>query len=141
MATKIKFPYTMHCPKCKAPLKIKSPSLVGTRIQCPKCKKRIDVVTPEEDAHVAYGVEAPPEKEVEPEPTEEEIEARIKEKKKKQQIEILKQIWFWLTVIFLMALVGLGGYIVFQYAIVPFADEDLSVPTEDQKGSGLKEFQ
>jgi DNA-directed RNA polymerase subunit M/transcription elongation factor TFIIS len=140
MATKIKFPYTMHCPKCKAPLKIKSANLVGTRIACPKCQKKIDIVTPDEDAYVAYGVESAPEPEPEPEPTEEEIEARLKEKKKKKQIEILRQIWFWLGVLFLMGLVGVGGYIVYTYAIVPFAEEDLSVPTEG-KGSGLKEFQ
>ncbi|MBY0585882.1 hypothetical protein K2X85_01835 [bacterium] len=140
MATKIKFPYTMHCPKCKAPLKIKAPNLVGTRINCPKCKKKIDVVTPDEDAHISYGVEAAPEPEVEPEPTEEEIEARIKEKKKKKLVDAMRQVWFWLTVIFLMVLVGLGVYVIFTYAIVPFADEDLSVPSEG-KGPGLKEFQ
>lgn len=140
MATKIKFPYTMHCPKCKAPLKIKTPSLIGTRIACPKCKKKIDIVTPEEDAYVAYGVEAAPEPEKEPEPTEEEIEAKIKEVKKKKTAETIRLIWFWLTVIFLIALVVVGIYIIYNYAIVPFADEDLSVPSEG-KGPGLKEFQ
>jgi hypothetical protein len=131
MATKIKFPYTMHCPKCKAGLKIKSPDLIGQRISCPKCKKRIDVVTPEEDAHIAYGVEAAPEPEKTPEPTEEEIEQRKREKKKKKQMEILQQVWFWLGVLVLLAMVSGGIYIIYNYAILPASQEDFSIPSED----------
>jgi len=54
--SELTFPYTLHCPKCKAKLKITKPEMVGTRMTCPACKKKIDVVTPDEDGHVAYGV-------------------------------------------------------------------------------------
>ena len=46
----------MHCPKCKAKLKITKPEMVGQRMPCPKCQAKIDVVTPDEDGHVAYDV-------------------------------------------------------------------------------------
>ena len=103
---KIKFPYSMFCPGCKAKLKIGSPKLVGTRITCPKCKKRIDVVTPEEDGNVPYGVTALPPPEPEPEPTEEEIEAKEKEllqAKRERQWELTKYI---ASVLWLVLLLG-----------------------------------
>jgi hypothetical protein len=83
--TALKFPYTMHCPKCKAKLKIKSPEMVGKRMPCPKCKMRIDVITPDEDGWVPYGVEAAPEPEPEKELSEEEIEAIEDEERKKRK--------------------------------------------------------
>jgi len=30
--------------------------MVGKRMACPSCKKKLDVVTPDEDGYVAYGV-------------------------------------------------------------------------------------
>lgn len=140
MTTKIKFPYTMYCPKCKSSLKIKSPKLIGTRITCPKCQKRIDVVTPDEDAMIAYGVEAAPEPEKPPEPTEEEILAKELEKKRKKRTETLQQIWFWLTVLFLIGCVGGTGYVIYEFALVPFANEDLSMPEEGDNKGMMKEF-
>lgn len=140
MATKLKFPYTMYCPKCKSGLKIKSQNLVGTQINCPNCKKRIYVVTPEEDANINYGVEAAPEKEKAPEPTEEELLERELVVKKKKNAEMLKQAWFWTTVVFLVALLGGASYGVFQYAIIPFVNEDFSVPKEGESKLA-KEFQ
>ena len=128
---KLKFPYTMHCPKCKSGLKIKAPNLVGTQIACPHCKKKIYVVTPDEDAMVNYEVEAPPEKEKAPEPTEEEIFERQKIAQKKKQIELLKKVWFWTNITFLVAILGAACWGVYTYAIVPFANEDLSMPEED----------
>lgn len=125
MVTKIKFPYTMHCPKCRTGLKIKSPNLVGTRINCPKCKSRIDVVTPEEDAVVSYGVEPPPEPEKEPEPTEEELLERELEKKRKRRREILQQVFFWTGIVLLLAFIGGLGYLLYAYAIDPFSKGDL----------------
>lgn len=125
MATKIQFPYTMHCPKCKTGLKIKSPKLVGTRISCPKCKARIDVVTPEEDAVVSYGVEPPPEPEKEPEPTEEELLERELERKRKRRMEILRQVVFWGTVVMFLVVIGGLGYVLYAYAIEPFQAGDL----------------
>jgi hypothetical protein len=141
MTTKLKFPYTMYCPKCRSGLKIKSPKLVGTQINCPHCKKKIYVVTPDEDALVNYEVEAAPEKEKLPEPTEEEILERKKIAKKKKQIEVLKQVWFWANVVFLVVLLGGACYGIFTYAIIPFSNEDLSMPEEDSGGKSLpKEF-
>ena len=123
MTTKIKFPYTMHCPKCRTGLKIKSPKLIGTKINCPKCKKRIDVVTPEEDAMNPYGIEAPPEPEKLPEPTEEEIAQEELEKKRKKRMEILRQVWFWTVCLFILVLIGVLGWLIYEYAIVPFSSD------------------
>ena len=52
----VKIPYTMYCPNCKTGLKIKDEKMIGRDIHCPKCEKRIQVVTPDEDGHVPYGV-------------------------------------------------------------------------------------
>lgn len=119
---KITFPYTMHCPKCKTPLKIKSPKLVGARINCPKCKARIDVVTPDEDAVVSYGVEPPPEPEREPEPTEEELLQLELERRRKKRMEILQHVLFWLSVLVLFAMVVGLGWLIYQYAVIPFME-------------------
>ena len=79
----------MHCPKCKAKLKIAKPEMVGKRMTCPACKKKIDVVTPDEDGHVAYGVgEVRIEKRT-PEADEEELEKleeiQLQERKAKRK--------------------------------------------------------
>ena len=140
MATKLKFPYTMHCPKCKTGLKIKSPKLIGTRISCPKCKSRIDVVTPDEDGMNPYGVEEAPEPEPIPEPTEDELLEAENEKKRKKRIGILKQVQFWVTVLIMLALVFGGGYVVWNFAIVRYMNDDgLNMPDEEREL--LKEFQ
>lgn len=123
--TKLKFPYTMHCLKCKTPLKIKSPKLVGTRINCPKCKARIDVVTPEEDAVVSYGVEAAPEPEKDPEPTEEELLQQELDRRRKKRMAILQQVLFWIGVLVLIGGIGGLGYVIYEYAVMPFTEGDL----------------
>ena len=71
-------------PSCKTGLKIKKASLIGTRISCPKCKKKIDVVTPEEDGYISYGIEEAPEARAEPEPSEVEMEEIEFEEDKKR---------------------------------------------------------
>lgn len=139
MTTKLKFPYTMHCPKCKTPLKIKSPAMVGKRIDCPKCKKRIDVVTPDEDAVVAYGVEAAPEKEKPPEPTEEEILEKEIATKRKKRSQILYQVWFWISALVLLSMIGAGGYIVYNFAWLPYINSE-PAPGEKEEFVRPKEF-
>lgn len=116
MAAKQKFPYTMHCPGCKIGIKIKSPQLVGQRINCPKCKKRIDVVTEEEDGYVSYGVAAAPEPEPEPEPTEEELlEAERQEKLERRKVTIARTKYI-ISILWLLLLLGGIGY-VFYWAL------------------------
>ena len=39
--SELTFPYTLHCPKCKAKLKITKPEMVGQRMTCPACKKKV----------------------------------------------------------------------------------------------------
>lgn len=105
----IKFPYTMKCPKCSVGLKIKSADMIGKRIPCPKCKQKVEVVTPEEDGSIPYGVEAAPPPEKEPEPTEEELEAKEEQRriaKRKKNWEQTKHI---LGILWLLAL--MGGFI------------------------------
>ena len=114
----LKFPYTMHCPKCKAKLKIKSPELVGTRMPCPKCKAKIDVVTPDEDGLVPYGIEAAPPPEPDPEPTEEELDEIDREERKKRAEKNWKN-FKWIASVFtyiaILAGVGVGlWYFVFK---------------------------
>lgn len=110
-------PYTMHCPKCKVGIKIKKESMIGTRITCPKCKKRIDVVTPDEDGYIPYGVDAAPVKEPDPEPTEEEIEERELQKLKERRKKQMEQAKHWGTVLFYLLLL-VGIYFTFNYFVI-----------------------
>ena len=112
---KIKLPYTMYCPKCKTPLKIKKAELIGKRIDCPKCKKKIDVVTPDEDGYIPYGVEDEPEPEPEPEPTEEELlELELEEKKKKKEI-LVKRGKYVFSILWLLILLGIVFGVVYYF--------------------------
>lgn len=131
MATKLKFPYTMHCPKCRAGLKIKSPKMVGTMISCPKCKKRIEVVTPDDDPMINYGVEAAPEPEKPPEPTEEELLEKAVQEKRKKRKNVLLGVWFWITVIVLIGGIIGTAYVIYNYAWIPFQNEDFSSPQQE----------
>ena len=115
---KLKFPYTMHCPRCKAPLKIKSEKLIGQRLPCPKCKKSIDVVTPDEDGSIPYVVEAMPEPEPDPEPTEEELEAKRLDQlkaKRKRQWQAAKH---WASVFWLTAVLAGCSWLCYKYIYV-----------------------
>ena len=108
----LKFPYFLHCPKCKAKLKIAKPEMVGQRMPCPKCKARIDIVTPDEDGHVAYGVTPIDEKEMARKADEkfdeeqaERDELREKARKKAKRDGIL---WSVSLVFFMSVVVGVG---------------------------------
>lgn len=115
---KLKFPYTMYCPRCKAALKIKSPNLVGQKIACPKCKKQIDVVTPDEDGAIPYGVQEMPEEEPPPEPTEEELEEkRLAELKVKRKAQF-KIAASWSYTLFLVAMLAFFGWLCYKYIYI-----------------------
>jgi hypothetical protein len=106
--SELTFPYTMHCPKCKAKLKIAKPEMVGQRMTCPACKKKIDVVTPDEDGHVAYGLgEVRVQKHKSVEQEEEELEkiAEIEEIARKERRKA-KTKW---TIELIILLAMLGG--------------------------------
>lgn len=128
--SKQKFPYTLHCPNCKVGIKIKSPNLIGTRINCPKCKKRVDVVPEEEDAYVSYGVSAPVEEPQEPEPTEEELEEIEEQKrlaKRKVTVARTKHV---LSIVWLVVLLG-GVAGIFYYFV--YVKGYANRPVEDKK--------
>lgn len=133
---KIVFPYTMHCPRCKAPLKIKSAKLLGTRIFCPKCKKNIEVVTPEEDGAIPYGVEEMPPPEPEPEPTEEELEAKELEDRKKRRELLWSRTRYTLSVLWLSAL--LGGFLWLCYFFIYRDMERKKAEEAQNKFGGVK---
>lgn len=124
-------PYTMHCPKCKTGIRIKRADLIGTRISCPKCTKKIDVVTPDEDGYIPYGVETAPPPEPEPEPTEEELLAMELEKKKKKRKEMMKKTSFAMTILFYLALLGGVGWLFWEFVIKDYGkkkdDENAAV--------------
>ncbi len=42
--------FKVPCPSCEAPVTIKDPKLVGTKVECPKCKYRFKVEEPTADA-------------------------------------------------------------------------------------------
>ena len=120
----VKFPYTMYCQHCKTGLKIKSAKLVGTRIVCPKCKKRIDVITPDEDGYIPYGVEAAPPPEPEPEPTEEEIAEQEATERKEQREKTMAKVKYIGSIIWLLVLLGGILWAVWRFAIVPFSEQE-----------------
>ena len=45
--------FKVPCPSCEAPVLIKNPNLVGTKVECPKCKYRFKVEAPAEEAPAA----------------------------------------------------------------------------------------
>ena len=105
----LKFPYHMHCPKCKVKIKIAKPELVGQRMPCPSCKAKIDVVTPDEDAHVAYGVTELDHKHIQAkaDADEEELETRREERQEKERLAKKKASINWaLSVVFFSLMVG-----------------------------------
>jgi len=104
----LKFPYTMHCPnvECRAKLKITKPEMVGQRMTCPSCKKKINVLTPDEDGYIAYGIgEVQVEKKT-PEAEEEELE-KLEEILEKERRDKRKANIKW--TIELLVLLGIAG--------------------------------
>lgn len=96
------YPFKTQCRHCGAALTVKTPAMVGKRVDCPKCGKKIEIVSPDEDASINYGVEAAPEPEPEPEPTEEELEQEELELQKKKRKLMFQQIkWTLLTLVYL----------------------------------------
>lgn len=119
-ATKLTFPYTMHCPKCKVKIKVKSPEMIHKIISCPKCTKKIEVVTPEEDGYIPYGVTPLPPEAPEPEPTEEDLEAIEEEERKVRRAknwELTKNIFH---ILFLLTLFGGASWLFYSQAILGF---------------------
>lgn len=130
--TKIKFPYTMHCPSCKVGIKVKKKEQIGKSVNCPKCGKKFEIVTPEEDGNIPYGVEAAPEPEPEPEPTEEELEEKEMERrriKRKQNIETTKYIMSILWLLLLLA--GLAGAVYYFVYVKGYANPDRKKDEEE----------
>lgn len=116
---KLKFPYTMHCPACKAGLKISNPKQVGTMINCPKCKKKIEVVTPDEDAHISYGVEETEEEDApkQKKPSKKEVEAKRLEAEKEKRAKIMGNVSHIFSILgtlaALVACIGVFYYFIF----------------------------
>lgn len=50
--------FKVQCPSCEAPVLIKNPDLVGTKVECPKCKYRFKVEAPAAEAGAAAGKDA-----------------------------------------------------------------------------------
>lgn len=115
---KLKLPYTMQCPRCKAPLKIRNEKLIGTRVPCPRCKKPIEIVSPDEDGSIPYGVEELPEPEPEPEPTEEELEKLELEKKKARRKALWANARHIASILFLSGLLAFFGWLCYKYILV-----------------------
>lgn len=112
MATKLKFPFMTHCQRCKAELKVKKQEQVHTIISCPKCGKKTELVPPEEDGMVAYGVEAPRVEKVTEEEDEEAKELIWEKLEQERKDRKRKFIWWSIELTFLlMVLAGTGfGY-------------------------------
>jgi len=108
------FPFTFHCPSCKVGVKIKSAKLIGKTISCPKCSKKFQVLTPDEDGHVPYGVEDAIEEMPEPEPTEDELEEDDRVKRKAKRKRTLGILWHATSIVILVGLLG-GVVTVFMY--------------------------
>lgn len=111
---KIKLPYTMYCSACKVGIKIKNEKSIGTFIHCPKCKRRIEVVTPEMDGNIPYGIGD----EVEAAP---ELGLTDAEKIELEAAELRHQKWvrsqrikFAFDLILTLAGLGVCGYIFYQ---------------------------
>ncbi|MGL4461374.1 MAG: hypothetical protein ACRDD1_09710 [Planctomycetia bacterium] len=116
-AGKIKFPYTLNCPQCLKGLRVKSEAMLGKRLSCPSCGKKVDIVPPDEDATVSYGVEAPPPPEKPHEPSEEEIEEKEEEERKKTRektvartMDVLSTLWY---IVMVVAAFGIIYYFVY----------------------------
>ncbi|QDU64243.1 hypothetical protein Pan216_51320 [Planctomycetes bacterium Pan216] len=130
---KLTFPYTMYCPSCKAPLKIKSPKSIGKRIPCPRCDRKIDVVTPDEDGNIPYGVQAmsedaanEEEERKKQERREERRQHRLEqeEKRKKARKAAIKH---WSGVLWLLLLLSAGiGIFVYFVILKPPPEEEES---------------
>jgi len=115
----ITYPYTLHCHKCRAKLKITSPKMLGKRLPCPKCGIKVDIVTPDEDGWVPYEVEEAPEieREDDKELTDEELDA-IEEKELKERKEknwaMFKHV---ASIVILLGMLGGVGWGVYYYVI------------------------
>lgn len=121
---KLKFPYVMHCPSCKAGISIKKKEQIGQRIKCPKCQKAIIVVTPEEDGYIPYGVEDAPPPEPEPEPTEEEIEAKELEEQKKRKKQNIANAKHVASILWLLILLSGIGYLFYYILFIKGLPKD-----------------
>lgn len=117
--SELTFPYTMHCPnmECRAKLKITKPEMVGQRMTCPSCKKKINVVTPDEDGYVAYGVGAVQVEKKSAEAEEEELEkvAEILEQERRERRKA--NIKWTISVLFYFGLLGGTAWGFYEFVV------------------------
>lgn len=112
--SKIKLPYTMYCTFCKVGIKIKNEKSIGTTIHCPKCKKRIEIVTPEMDGHIAYGVSEALEARVDEGPSPEQlIELEIAAERQRKWVRS-QRIKYAIELIVILGMLSFCGYIFYQ---------------------------
>jgi hypothetical protein len=131
----VKFPYMMHCPKCKAKLKIKKPEMVGKRIPCPNCQKKIDVVTPDEDGLVPYGVTELPPPEPEPELTDEELDAIEEEERKQIRTKRMQTFKWWTSIVVLLSMLGGIGWGLWEYVFKNY-EENAAIRAKQKDDGG-----
>jgi len=118
------FPYTLHCPNsaCRAKLKITKPEMVGKRMACPSCKKKLDVVTPDEDGYVAYGVgEVRVEKKT-PEAEEEELEKLEEIQEQERKAKRKENIKWTVSLIFYLGLLGGTAWGFYEYVVKGYSE-------------------
>ncbi len=111
--------FKVACPSCEAPVLIKNPNLVGTKVECPKCKYRFKVEEP--TAAATPGKDKPPEKGAK---KEKEKKAAGAGGKNKKLVPIV------VGVVALLVLVGVG------YAVLGGKKKPTENPFAGRKGGG-----
>ena len=131
---KIKFPYVVKCPSCKAGIKVKSKEMIGKRIPCPKCEKKMDIYSPDEEGSIPYDITAPPPEKKKEAPTEEELELKEKERRKARNTVIKKRSFYVIEILLTLAFLVMVGF--FLYRAVDGFWEDWE--KEEQKHGAKK---
>jgi hypothetical protein len=133
----LKFPYTMHCPKCKAKLKISKPEMVGQRMACPACKKKIDVVTPDEDGHVPYEIGGVRVEKKTPEAEEEELEKLEEIQEQERKAKRKANIKWTVSVLFYLGLLGGTAWGFYEFVVKGYSERAAAKAKERENAPDL----
>src|SRR5829696_5776727 len=99
--------FKVQCPSCEAQVLIKNPNLVGSKVECPKCKYRFKVEAPADEP--AKDAAKPDKKDAKADKK----EKGAKEKKPKAGKGNNKKVIGIGLAVAAVALLGVGGYIMF----------------------------
>src|SRR3954452_16154990 len=99
--------FKVPCPSCEARVLIKNPNLVGTKVECPKCKYRFKVEAPADEP--AKDAAKPDKKDAKADKK----EKGAKEKKPKAGKGNNKKLIGIGLAVAAVALLGVGGYVMF----------------------------